>query len=58
MKDEIRAKNKKDEIKQTNKPHNISVKLSEAVEDYAVDKIATLLNEIYDTCHIPPDLYL
>ena len=31
-------------------PDNVSVELLEAFEDYTIDKLATLLNKIYDTC--------
>ena len=30
-------------------PDSITVELLEALEDYGIDKIATLLNKIYDT---------
>ena len=35
---------------------SVSVELLEALEDYGIDKITTLLNEIYDTSQIPPDI--
>ena len=31
------------------------MKVLEALEDYGICKITTLLNEIYDTGQIPPD---
>ena len=32
------------------------LELLEALEDYRTDKITTLLNEMYDTRQIPPDI--
>ena len=34
-------------------PDSTSVELLEALEDYGIDKITILLNEIYDTGQIP-----
>ena len=35
---------------------SISVELLKALEDYGINKITTLLNEIYDTGQIPSDI--
>ncbi|RUS77743.1 hypothetical protein EGW08_014502 [Elysia chlorotica] len=37
-------------------PDNISVELLEALDDYGMDKITSLLNEIYETGQIPADI--
>ena len=37
-------------------PGNLPVELLKALEDYGIDKITALLNEIYATCQIPPDI--
>ena len=44
---------KKNEIKQSNKPKNISVEISKPLGVYRIEKIATSLDEIYDTGKIP-----
>ena len=36
---------------------SISGELYEALKDYGINKITALLKEIYDTTHIPPDLF-
>ena len=53
MKDEIRAAI--GTVKSTG-PDSISVGLLEALEDYGIDKIATVFNEIYNSIQIPPDI--
>ena len=35
---------------------SISVEVLEALEGYGIDEITILLNEIYDTGQIPPDI--
>ena len=37
-------------------PYSISVELLEALENYGIYMITTLLNEMYDTGRIPPDI--
>ena len=57
MKDEIRAAKRKMKIlRQSTGRNSISVELLEALEDSGIDKIATLLNKLYDTGQIPPDM--
>ena len=53
MKDEIRAAIRKMKLINATGPVSISVELLEALEDYGIDKISTLLNEIYETGQIP-----
>ena len=56
MKDEIRAAIRRMKLGKATGPGSISVELLEALEDYGIDKITTLLNEIYDTGQIPSDI--
>ena len=56
MKDEIWATIRKMKLGKTTGPDSISVELLEALEDNGADKIITLLNKIYDTCQVPPDI--
>ena len=37
-------------------PDSITLELLEALEDYGIDKITTLLNEIFGTSQITPDI--
>ena len=53
---EIRAAIKKMKLGKETGPGSILVERLEALEDYRTDKITTLLNEIYDTRQIPPDI--
>ena len=55
MKDEIRAALRK--IKLAIDPDSISMELLEAREDNGIDKITTLLKEIYGTGQTSPDIY-
>ena len=54
MKVEISAAKRKMKLGTATGPDSISVELSEALKDYGIDKITTLLNEIYDTGQISP----
>ena len=56
MKNEIVAAMRKMKSGKATGPDSISVELLEALEDYGIDKITTLLNQIYDSGHIPPDI--
>ena len=56
MKNEIVAAMRKMKSSKATGPDSISVELLEALEDYGIDKITTLLNQIYDSGHIPPDI--
>ena len=48
MKDKIRAALRKMKLGKAIGPDSMSVELLEALEDYEIDKITTLLNENYD----------
>ena len=48
--------NKKDEIRENNRPRKYISELLEAHEDYGIDKTTTLPIEIYDTGQISPDI--
>ena len=56
LKDEIWTAITKIKSSKATGPVSISVDLLEALEDYRIDKITTLLNEIYDTGQIPLDI--
>ena len=56
MKDEIRAAIRKVKLDKARGPDSMSVELLEAFEDYGINKITTLLNEICDTVQIPSDI--
>ena len=56
MKDEVRAAMRKMKLGQARGPGSISVELLGALEDCWIGNIATLLNEMYDTGQIPPDI--
>ena len=60
MKDEIRAAIRKMKLGKATSPDSISVKLLEleALQDYGIDRITTLLNEIYDSGQISPDIFI
>ena len=53
---EIGAAIRKMKLGKATGPHIISVELLEALEDYGIDKVTTLHNEIHDTGQIPPDI--
>ncbi|GFR64660.1 LINE-1 retrotransposable element ORF2 protein [Elysia marginata] len=50
MKDEVRAAGK------ATGPDGVAVEIKEALEEYGVEKLTSLLNEIYDTGEIPTDI--
>ena len=56
MRDQILVAKTKMKLGKTITPDRISVRHLEALEYYGVDKITTLLNEIYDTNQIPPNI--
>ncbi|GFO17897.1 endonuclease-reverse transcriptase [Plakobranchus ocellatus] len=56
MKDEVQAAIRKMKTGKATGSDGISVELIEALGDYGVDKVTTLLNEIYDTGQIPTDM--
>ena len=56
MKDEIRAAMRKMKLRKATGPDNIYLQILEILGDYGVDKITTLVNKIYDTGQIPPDI--
>ena len=56
MKDETQAAIRKMKLGKATGPGSISMDLLEALEDYRIDKITTLFNEIYDTGQIRPDI--
>ena len=57
MKDEIQAAIRKMKLVKATRPDSISVELIEAIEDYGIDKITTLLDEIFDPGQFPPDIF-
>ena len=56
MKDEISAAIRKIKSSKATVPDSISVDFLEALKDYGIDKIATLINEIFDTGQITQDI--
>ena len=52
---EVRCRQCTETLKKSG-PDSISVKLLEALEDYGIHKITTILNTIYETGQIPPDI--
>ena len=56
MKDEIRAAIRKMKLGKATGPDTVSVELLEALEDYGIDQIKTLINKIYDKGQIPPEI--
>ena len=56
MKDEVREAMRKMKKGKANGPDGLSIELIEALEEYGIEKVTTLLNEIYDTGQIPVDM--
>ncbi|GFN97983.1 dolichyl-phosphate beta-glucosyltransferase [Plakobranchus ocellatus] len=56
MKDEIRAAIRKMKAGKATGPDKISVEMIEALEEFGIEKVTELLNEIYDTGQIPTDI--
>ena len=56
MKDEVREAIRKMKTGKATGPDGLSIKLIEALEEYGIEKVTTLLNEIYDTGQIPVDM--
>ena len=56
MKDEIQAAVRKMKLGKATGPDSIPVEPKEVIEDYGIDKITTLLNKIYNTGQISPDI--
>ena len=52
MKDEVREAMRKMKKGKANGPDGLSIELIEALEEYGIEKVTTLLNEIYDTGQI------
>ena len=52
LKDEIRTAIRKLNLSKTTGPVSVSVKLLETLEEFGIDKITTLPDEIYDTGQI------
>ena len=57
MKDETQAAIRKMKLGKATGPGSISMDLLEALEDYRIDKITALFNEIYDTRHLQIYIY-
>ena len=56
MKDEVREAIRKMKTGKATGPDGLSIELIEALEEYAIEKVTTLLNKIYDTGQIPVDM--
>ncbi|GFS21672.1 RNA-directed DNA polymerase from mobile element jockey-like [Elysia marginata] len=56
MKDEVRAAIRKMIADKATGPDGVAVEMIEALEEYGVEKLTSLLNEIYDTGEIPLDI--
>ena len=56
MKDEVREAMRKIKTGKATGPDGLSIELIEALEEYRIEKVTTLLNEIYDTGQIPVDM--
>ena len=56
MKDEVRKAMRKMKTGKATGPDGLSIELIEALEEYGIEKVTTLLNEIYDTGQIPVDM--
>ena len=56
MKDEVREAMRKMKAGKAIGPDGLSIELIEALEKYGIEKVTTLLNEIYDTGQIPVDM--
>ena len=55
-KDEVREAMRKMKTGKATGPDGLSIELIEALEEYGIEKVTTLLNEIYDTGQIPVDM--
>ena len=53
MKDEVREAMRKMKTGKATGPDGLSIELIEAIEEYGIEKVTTLLNEIYGTGQIP-----
>ena len=53
MKDEVREAMRKMKTGKATGPDGLSIELIEALEEFGIEKVTTLLNEIYDTGQIP-----
>ena len=56
MKDEVRETMRKMKTGKATDPDGLSIELIEALEEYGIEKVTTLLNEIYNTGQIPVDM--
>ncbi|GFS20164.1 LINE-1 retrotransposable element ORF2 protein [Elysia marginata] len=56
IKDEVRAAIRKMKAGKATGPDGVAVEMIEALEEYGVEKLTSLLNEIYDTGEIPTDI--
>ena len=56
MKDEVREAMKKMKTGKATGPDGLSIELIEALEEYGIEKVTTLLNENYDTGQIQVDM--
>ena len=56
MKDELREAMRKMKTGKATGPDGLSIELIEALEEDGIEKVTTLLNEIYDTGQIPVDM--
>ncbi|GFR59542.1 hypothetical protein ElyMa_001797200 [Elysia marginata] len=56
MKDGVRAAIRKMKAGKATGPDGVAVEMIEALEEYGVEKLTSLLNEIYDTGEIPADV--
>ncbi|GFR98655.1 LINE-1 retrotransposable element ORF2 protein [Elysia marginata] len=56
MKDEVRAVIREMKAGKATGPDGVAVEMIEALEEYGVEKLTSLLNEIYDTGEIPTDI--
>ena len=56
MKDEVREAMRKMKMGKATGPDGLSIELIEALEEFGIEKVTTLLNKIYDTGQIPVDM--
>ena len=56
MKDEVREAMRKMKTGKATGPDGLSIELIKALEEFGIEKVTTLLNEIYDTGQIPVDM--
>ncbi|GFR88239.1 hypothetical protein ElyMa_000765700 [Elysia marginata] len=56
MKDEVRAAIRKMKAGKATGPDGVAVEMIEALEEYGVEKLTSLLNDINDTGEIPADI--